>query len=90
MSLWAVDVCRDVAGHDIGRGQGFAGVGKQAFVVLVWSDLEHGAGFVGLVGVGGWFQVVVLRTVGGVVAFFLSRGIGRGKCFRFRGDWVLV
>lgn len=33
--LWAVDVGGDVAAHDARGGEGFAGVGQQAFVVLV-------------------------------------------------------
>jgi len=57
----------DVAGHEAGLCQGFAGVDQQAFVVLIGGHLEHGAGFVEAQGQGVGFEVVVEGTVGGVV-----------------------
>ena len=60
----------DVAGHDAGRGEGFAGVGQQAFVVLIGGDLEHGAGFVEAQGECVGFEVVVEGAFGGFVESF--------------------
>ena len=38
--LRQVDVGGDVAGHEAGLGQGFAGVDQQAFAVLFGGDLN--------------------------------------------------
>ncbi len=66
-ALRGVDVRGDVAGHDARRGQWFAGVNQQAFVVHIRGDLEHAAGFVESHCGGRGFQVVIQRTLGGVV-----------------------
>lgn len=69
-SLRQFDVGGNVAGHEAGLGQGFAGVDQQAFVVLIGGDLEHGAGFVEAQGEGVGFEVVVEGAFGGVVESF--------------------
>ncbi len=68
-ALWQVDVGGDVAGHQAGLGQGFAGMDQQAFAVLMGGDLEQGAGFVEAQGQGVGFEVMVEGAVGGVVEF---------------------
>ena len=40
IAFGAFEVERQIAGHDIGRGQGFAGVGQQGFAVDLRGDDE--------------------------------------------------
>ncbi|MNW08073.1 hypothetical protein D3C71_2047860 [compost metagenome] len=49
-----------IAGHDAGRGEGFAGVGQEGFGVDVGGDEKHRAGVAwwcrGFRGIGGGFE----------------------------------
>jgi len=90
--LRQVDVGGNVAGHQAGLGQGFAGMDQQAFAVLFGGNLEHRAGFVKAQGQGVGFEVVVEGAFGGFVEFLRIGGfVGRGVVGFWRiGCWLFL
>ena len=89
MSSRAFQVERQVTGHRIGRGQGFAEVGEQAFDVDVGGDDEEGIGCVAGFFVSFRLEVVVQGAGGRVVEFLGVGRLGAGDVFFGRIRCVL-